>query len=104
MQFGGAEDDGGPPPGLRLDVEVERWPEWTRHETPKGDDMAYKERIQEKINGMGQRTAERIALWHAITESFEREGADGVEDELAGRMNSIETRFDTALAKLDDML
>lgn len=63
--------------------------------------MGYEDRIPEKICSMGQRTDERLALWQAIADSFEKEG---VEEELARRMKEIHNRFSAALAKLEDML
>lgn len=66
--------------------------------------MGYEERVQEKISLMGQRADERLALWQAITESFEKDGADGVEDELAGRMNEIHKKCSAVLDKLEAML
>ena len=66
--------------------------------------MGHEDRIPEKISSMGQRADERLALWQAITESFEGGGADGVEHELARRMVSIRKKFDAVLAKLEDML
>ena len=66
--------------------------------------MGYEERVPEKIRLMGQRVDERLALWQAITESFEPEGAEGIEDELAGRMKDIQKKVEAVLAKLEDML
>jgi len=66
--------------------------------------MSHKDRVPEKISSMGQHADERLALWQAITESFEKEGADGVEYELARRMASIRNKFKAVLAKLEDML
>ncbi len=66
--------------------------------------MGYEDRIRGKIGAMGQSAEERLALWQAITESFEAEGAEGVEDELTRRMASIRNKFDAVLAKLEDML
>jgi len=66
--------------------------------------MGHEDRIPEKISSMGQRADERLALWQAMTESFERAGADGVEYELARRMASIRNKFEAVLAKLEDML
>ena len=66
--------------------------------------MAYKDRVQDKIKGMGQRTAERIALWQAISESFQTNGAEGIGDELVRRMKEVRDKFNAALAKLEAML
>lgn len=66
--------------------------------------MGFEDRIPEKIEAMGQRVDERLALWQAITESFEAEGAEGVEEELAGRINDIRKRSNAVLDKLKAML
>ncbi len=66
--------------------------------------MGFEDRIPEKIEAMGQRVDERLALWQAITEAFEAEGAEGVEDDLAGRMNDIRKRANAVLGKLKAML
>ncbi len=66
--------------------------------------MGYEDRIRGKIGAMGQSAEERLALWQAITESFEAEGAEGVEDELAKRMNEIHNKFSAVLDKLEAML
>lgn len=66
--------------------------------------MRFEDRIPEKIEALEQRVDERLALWQAITESFEAEGAEGVEDELAGRMNDIHKKFNDVLDKLKAML
>jgi hypothetical protein len=66
--------------------------------------MGYEDRVPEKIKSMGQRADERVALWQAIAEAFETEGAEGVEDELAGRMNDIHKKFNAVLDKLKAML
>ena len=66
--------------------------------------MGFEDRIPEKIGDTGQRVDERLALWQAITESFETEGAEGVEEELAGRINDIRKRANAVLGKLKAML
>lgn len=66
--------------------------------------MGYEDKIAEKISSMGQRVDERLALWQAITESFEEDGADGVKDELAGRMNEIRNKCSAVLERLKGML
>lgn len=66
--------------------------------------MGYKERGLEKINGMEQRTDERRALWQTISDSFEKEGADAVAEELARQMAVIHEKFNATLAKLEEML
>ncbi len=66
--------------------------------------MGFEDRIPEKIEAMGQRVDERLALWQAITESFEAEGAEGVEEELASRINDIRNRSNAVLDKLKAML
>ena len=66
--------------------------------------MGYEERVGEKISLMGPRVDERLALWQAITESFKDDGADGVKDELAGRMNKIRKKCSVVLEKLEAMV
>ena len=66
--------------------------------------MGFEDRIPEKIEAIGQRVDERLALWQAITKSFEAEGAEGLEEELAGRMNDIHKKFNDVLDKLKAML
>ena len=66
--------------------------------------MAHSEKVLGKINAMEQRCDERRTLWQAVTESFVKEGADGITMELAKQMGAIQDRFDMALGKLDAML
>jgi len=53
---------------------------------------------------MEQRAKERKALWQTISNSFEKEGAEGITNELAVEMDKFREKFDILLAKLDDML
>jgi hypothetical protein len=66
--------------------------------------MGYKERVLERINDMEQRADERRALWQTISDSFEKEGADGVAEELARQMAVIHEKSNAMLAKLEEML
>lgn len=66
--------------------------------------MGYRERVPEELKKAGQRTAERTTLWQAIVESFEKEGADGVENELGRQIDEIGDKFDDVLDKLNGML
>jgi len=66
--------------------------------------MGYNEKVLDKIGTMEQRAKERKALWHTISDSFVKEGAEGVANELAVEMDEIQEKFDALLAKLNDML
>ncbi len=66
--------------------------------------MSYREKVLTRIEAIQDRQAERKALWQAISDSFEKQGASGVADELAKQMNDLEKKFDDALAVLDRML
>ena len=66
--------------------------------------MSYKETIPDEISATGQREGERLDLWQAIVESFEAEGPDGISNELSRRMRHIRQRFDTLLARLEEIL
>lgn len=66
--------------------------------------MGYNEKVLDKIAMMEQRAKERKALWHTISDSFGREGAEGIANELALEMDEFREQFDVLLAKLNDML
>lgn len=66
--------------------------------------MGYEDRVPDLIEATGRRVAERRALWQAIGQAFEAEGAEGVERELAERMAEIEEKFDAVMKNLKDML
>ncbi len=66
--------------------------------------MSYREKVLTRIEAIQDRQAERKALWQAISDSFEREGASGVAAELAKKMKDTEEKFAEALAALDAML
>jgi hypothetical protein len=66
--------------------------------------MGYNENVLDKIATMEQRTKERKALWHTISGSFEREGAEGVANALVAEMDKFRENSDVLLAKLNDML
>jgi len=60
--------------------------------------------VLDKIAIMEQRAKERKALWHTISDSFGKEGAEGIANELAVEMDEFREKFDVLLAKLNDML
>jgi hypothetical protein len=66
--------------------------------------MGYNEKVLDKIAMMEQRAKERKALWHTISNSFEKEGAEGIASELAVEMDEYRGNFDALLAKLNEML
>ena len=66
--------------------------------------MGYKESIPRKISALGSRVDDRLALWQAIAQAFESDGAEGVAEELKKRMENTGERFNAALAKLEAML
>jgi len=66
--------------------------------------MGYNEKVLDKIAIMEQRAKERKALWHTISDSFGKEGAEGIANELAVEMDEFREKFDVLLAKLNDML
>ncbi|MBM3120087.1 MAG: hypothetical protein FJ008_06800 [Chloroflexi bacterium] len=66
--------------------------------------MSYKDNVLNKIRGEEQRANEREELWQTIACAFAKEGPEGVANELARQMSGIRKKFDTTLAKLDDML
>jgi hypothetical protein len=66
--------------------------------------MGYNEKVLDNIAMMEQRANERKALWHTISDSFEKEGAEGIANELAVEMGKFRENFDVLLVKLDDML
>ena len=65
--------------------------------------MSYSVKLLDKINAMEHRADERRSLWQALMNSFEQEGADGVANELTGRIGKVQERFDTLLEKLEEM-
>ena len=65
--------------------------------------MGYREQVLEKINAMEHRADKRRSLWQTLINSFEQEGADGVANELAGRIGKVQEKFDTLLEKLEEM-
>jgi hypothetical protein len=66
--------------------------------------MGYNEKVLDKIAMTEQRAKERKALWHTISNSFEKEGAEGIANQLAVEMDKFRENFDVLLAKLNDML
>ena len=66
--------------------------------------MSYREKVLTRIEAIEDRQADRKALWQAMSESFEKEGASGIAAELAKEMKDIEEKFAEALAALDTML
>ena len=66
--------------------------------------MGCNEKVLDKITVMERRADERKALWHTISDSFGKEGAEGVANELAVEMDEFRENFDVLLAKLNDML
>jgi hypothetical protein len=66
--------------------------------------MGYNEKVLDKIAMTEQRAKERKALWQTISNSFEKEGAEGIANELAVEMDKFRENFDVLLAKLNDML
>lgn len=65
--------------------------------------MGYREKLLDKINAMEHRADERRSLWQPLINSFEQEGADGIANELAGRIGKVQERFDTLLEKLEEI-
>jgi len=65
--------------------------------------VSYSEKVVDKINAMEQRSDERKSLWRDIIQSFEQEGADGVESILAGQIGEIREKFDALVNKLEEM-
>ena len=66
--------------------------------------MGYKEKVLKQLKSEGHRVVERQELWQIISDSFEKDGADSVAEELEERMEAIQKEFDDVLAKLEDML
>lgn len=66
--------------------------------------MGYEDRVPQQLRDTASRVNERTELWKGLTRAFEADGRDGVESELAGRMDDIQRRFDAAFARLDRML
>jgi|GEM_PF-3822451 len=66
--------------------------------------MGYNEKVLNKIAIMEQRAKERKALWHTISDSFGKEGPEGVANELAVEMDEFREKSDVLLARLNDML
>lgn len=66
--------------------------------------MGYDEKVLIKIHSMEQRTGERETLWQTIIDAFEKEGADGVSEELSRQMADINKEFDTMISGLERML
>ena len=66
--------------------------------------MGYNETVLEKIGSMEERADARKTIWEALAGSFEREGADGVSNELERQMAEIKGKFDSLLDSLDRML
>ena len=66
--------------------------------------MVYNERITDKINAEKHRKDERRVLWEEVSESFEAEGADGVVNQLSGRITDIKDKLDAVLSELEEML
>ena len=66
--------------------------------------MVYSERVTDKINTEKHRKDERRVLWEEVSESIEAEGADGVVNQLSGRIADVKDKFDAALSKLEEML
>ena len=66
--------------------------------------MGCNEKVLDKIVMTEQRAKEREALWHTISSSFAKEGAEGISNELPAEMERFRETFDVLLAKLNDML
>jgi hypothetical protein len=66
--------------------------------------MGYNDEVLNKIIANKERAKERKALWHTISDSFGKEGAEGIANELAIEMDEFREKFDVLLAKLKDML
>lgn len=66
--------------------------------------MSYGEKVLTKIKAVEDRQTERKALWQAISDSFEKEGASSVADELTKQMSDLQKKVGDALATLDGML
>lgn len=66
--------------------------------------MGYNEIMLEKISSIKERADARKTIWEATVGSFEKEGADGVSNELARQMAEIKEKFDPLLDSLDKML
>jgi len=66
--------------------------------------MGCYEKVLDKITMTEQRAKERKALWHAVSSSFGREGAEGISNELTAETERLRESFDVLLAKLNDML
>lgn len=66
--------------------------------------MSYREKVLTRIEAIEDRQADRKALWQAISDPFEKEGASGVADELARQMSDFQEKVNDALAVLDGML
>lgn len=66
--------------------------------------MSYKDNVLNKIRGVEQRASEREELWRTIADAFAKEGPECVANELARQMSGIRKKFDTTLARLNDML
>ena len=66
--------------------------------------MGCNEKVLDKIVMTEQRAKERKALWHTISSSFGKEGAEGISNELTAEIERFRETFDVLLAKLNDML
>jgi len=70
----------------------------------EGGIVDYGEKLMQRISATEQRVDERKVLVQVVRASFEKKGADGVAEALAGQMDVIEEEFGGLLAKLEDML
>ena len=66
--------------------------------------MGYEQQVLEKIRDMEQRADDRTALFQAISDAFDTEGANRVQEILATRGRALRQTFDATLAKLEAML
>jgi len=66
--------------------------------------MCYYDKVMEKLKGSEHRAEERVALWQAVSESYEEEGTDGIVTCLSGRMDKIGSEFDALLRELNAQL
>ena len=66
--------------------------------------MNYRDQVRDQIKDMGKSASEALALWEDLAESFEADGAEGVQSNVEERIEKLREKFQATLEALEDML